>query len=52
LIVFRAITLRQTAEPAKGPPITPEEHAAAGVHYAEIRYDSPVQDARGFTETS
>lgn len=51
LIVFRAITLRQTAEPAEGPPITPEEHAAAGVHYAEIRYSGPVQDAWRFAES-
>jgi len=49
LIIFRAITLRQTAEPAKGPPVTPEDHAAAGVHYAEIRYDDTVQEPWRFS---
>ena len=51
LIIFRAITLRQTAEPAKGPPVTAEDHAAAGVHYAEIRYDEPAEEAWSFAET-
>ena len=38
IVVFRAITLRQTAQPAKGPEVTAAEHEAAGVYSAEIRY--------------
>jgi len=48
VIIFRAITLKQTAEPCQDPPATPEEHAAAGVHYAEIEYDEPLPEEWSF----
>lgn len=47
-LIFRAITLKQTAEPCADPPATPEEHIAAGVHYAEIEYDESLPDEWNF----
>ena len=44
LILFRTITLKQTARGSADPPFTPAEHDAAGVFHAEINYAHDVPD--------
>lgn len=48
LIIFRTITLKQTARGSADPPFTPAEHAAAGVYHAEINYAEDVPDRWDF----
>jgi hypothetical protein len=48
LVVFRCISMRQTAAPAGGPPLSAEEHEAAGVHCAEIIYGGDVEEPWSF----
>jgi hypothetical protein len=44
LLLFRVITRRQTAHQDLEHPLTPQEHALAGIHHSEIIYGDDVPE--------